>query len=343
MENKGEIKIYQTKDGQTAIDVRLEKETVWLNQDQIALLFDKSKSTINEHINNVFKEGELEKEEVVRKFRITTQHGAIEGKTQAHDVMFYNLDVIISVGYRVKSKRGTQFRQWANKVLKEYLVKGYAIKNDLTQQKYDDLRRVVEVMGRTIKSLNAKVFDEREETADNADQREALISVVTDYTQALDTLDDYDYQRLEVSDTNEQERFHATYDNAMEAIQGLKEKFGASQWFANEKDDSFKSSIGQIYQTFGGVELYPSVEEKAAMLLYLVTKNHSFSDGNKRIAATLFLWFMNNNGILYNPDGSKRIGDNTLVALTLMIAESRTEEKDTMVKVVVNLINKKNV
>ena len=343
MENKGEIKIYQTKDGQTAIDVRLEKETVWLNQDQIALLFDKSKPTINEHINNVFKEGELEKEEVVRKFRITTQHGAIEGKTQAHDVMFYNLDVIISVGYRVKSKRGTQFRQWANKVLKEYLVKGYAIKNDLTQQKYDDLRRVVEVMGRTIKSLNAKVFDEREETADNADQREALISVVTDYTQALGTLDDYDYQRLEVSDTNEQERFHATYDNAMEAIQGLKEKFGASQWFANEKDDSFKSSIGQIYQTFGGVELYPSVEEKAAMLLYLVTKNHSFSDGNKRIAATLFLWFMNNNGILYNPDGSKRIGDNTLVALTLMIAESRTEEKDTMVKVVVNLINKKNV
>jgi len=343
MENKGEIKIYQTKDGQTAIDVRLEKETVWLNQDQIALLFDKSKPTINEHINNVFKEGELEKEEVVRKFRITTQHGAIEGKTQAHDVMFYNLDVIISVGYRVKSKRGTQFRQWANKVLKEYLVKGYAIKNDLTQQKYDDLRRVVEVMGRTIKSLNAKVFDEREETADNADQREALISVVTDYTQALGTLDDYDYQRLEVSDTNEQERFHATYDNAMEAIQGLKEKFGASQWFANEKDDSFKSSIGQIYQTFGGVELYPSIEEKAAMLLYLVTKNHSFSDGNKRIAATLFLWFMNNNGILYNPDGSKRIGDNTLVALTLMIAESRTEEKDTMVKVVVNLINKKNV
>ena len=251
--------------------------------------------------------------------------------------------MITSVGYRVKSKRGVEFRRWANTVLKEYLVKGYAIKNDLARQRYDDLRHVVEVMGRTIKSLDAKVLDETERTADNADEREALISVVTDYTQALDTLDDYDYQRLEVSDTNEQERFHATYDNAMEAIQGLKEKFGASQWFANEKDDSFKSSIGQIYQTFGGVELYPSVEEKAAMLLYLVTKNHSFSDGNKRIAATLFLWFMNNNGILYNPDGSKRIGDNTLVALTLMIAESRTEEKDTMVKVVVNLINKKNV
>jgi prophage maintenance system killer protein len=343
MDSKGEVKIYQTPDGQTAIDVRLENETVWLNQDQIAVLFDKSKSTINEHINHVFKEGELEKKEVVRNFRITTQHGAMAGKTQEHDVMFYNLDVIISVGYRVKSKRGTQFRQWANKVLKEYLVKGYAIRNDLARQKYDDLRHVMEVMGRTIKSLDARAFDETEKTADNADERDALISVVTDYTQALDTLDDYDYQRLEVSDTNEQERFHATYENAMEAIQGLKEKFGASQWFANEKDESFKSSIGQIYQTFGGIELYPSLEEKAAMLLYLVTKNHSFSDGNKRIAATLFLWFMNNNGILYNPDGSKRIGDNTLVALTLMIAESRTEEKDTMVKVVVNLINKKNV
>ncbi|WP_278587216.1 virulence protein RhuM/Fic/DOC family protein [Segatella oris] len=342
MDSKGEIKIYQLQDGQTTIDVRLENETVWLNRNQIATLFDRDVKTIGKHINNALKE-ELEGEVVVAKFATTTQHGALEGKTQTHMTDYYNLEMITSVGYRVKSKRGVEFRRWANTVLKEYLVKGYAIKNDLARQRYDDLRHVVEVMGRTIKSLDAKVLDETERTADNADEREALISVVTDYTQALDTLDDYDYQRLEVSDTNEQERFHATYDNAMEAIQGLKEKFGASQWFANEKDDSFKSSIGQIYQTFGGVELYPSVEEKAAMLLYLVTKNHSFSDGNKRIAATLFLWFMNNNGILYNPDGSKRIGDNTLVALTLMIAESRTEEKDTMVKVVVNLINKKNV
>ena len=341
MDSKGEIKIYQLQDGQTTIDVRLENETVWLNRNQIATLFDRDVKTIGKHINNALKE-ELEGEVVVAKFATTTQHGALEGKTQTHMTDYYNLEMITSVGYRVKSKRGVEFRRWANTVLKEYLVKGYAIKNDLARQRYDDLRHVVEVMGRTIKSLDAKVLDETERTADNADEREALISVVTDYTQALDTLDDYDYQRLEVSDTNEQERFHATYDNAMEAIQGLKEKFGASQWFANEKDDSFKSSIGQIYQTFGGVELYPSVEEKAAMLLYLVTKNHSFSDGNKRIAATLFLWFMNNNGILYNPDGSKRIGDNTLVALTLMIAESRTEEKDTMVKVVVNLINKKN-
>ena len=342
MDSKGEIKIYQLQDGQTTIDVRLENETVWLNRNQIATLFDRDVKTIGKHINNALKE-ELEGEVVVAKFATTTQHGALEGKTQTHMTDYYNLEMITSVGYRVKSKRGVEFRRWANTVLKEYLVKGYAVKNDLDRQRYDDLRHVVEVMGRTIKSLDAKVFDETEKAADNADEREALINVITDYTQALDTLDYYDYQRLEVSDTNEQERFHATYDNAMEAIQGLKEKFGASQWFANDKDDSFKSSIGQIYQTFGGVELYPSVEEKAAMLLYLVTKNHSFSDGNKRIAATLFLWFMNNNGILYNPDGSKRIGDNTLVALTLMIAESRTEEKDTMVKVVVNLINKKNV
>ena len=174
------------------------------------------------------------------------------------------------------------------------------------------------------------------------DEKQTLFDVVTDYTYALDTLDNYDYERLTIDKTTKQETFHATYENAMEAICGLREKFGGSSLFGNEKDDSFKSSIGQIYQTFGGEELYPSVEEKAAMLLYLVTKNHSFSDGNKRIAATLFLWFLNNNGILYRLDGSKRLADNTLVALTLMIAESKTEEKDVMVKVVVNLINQKN-
>ena len=176
----------------------------------------------------------------------------------------------------------------------------------------------------------------------STDETNALFEVVKDYTYALDTLDNYDYERLTIEKITKEEPFHATYDNAMEAINGLREKFGGSTLFGNEKDDSFKSSIGQIYQTFGGEELYPSVEEKAAMLLYLVTKNHSFSDGNKRIAATLFLWFLNNNGILYRNDGSKRLADNTLVALTLMIAESRTEEKDVMVKVVVNLINQRN-
>ena len=175
-----------------------------------------------------------------------------------------------------------------------------------------------------------------------SDDALSLVEVVSDYTYALDTLDRYDYQQLSIGQTTNEEKFRATYEGAMQAIEGLKAKFGGSQWFGNEKDDSFKSSIGQVYQTFGGQDLYPSVEEKAAMLLYLVTKNHSFSDGNKRIAATLFLWFMAGNGILYNADGSKRIADNTLVALTLMIAESRTEEKDVMVKVVVNLINRNN-
>ena len=189
------------------------------------------------------------------------------------------------------------------------------------------------MLGRTIQSQSLLSNDETI----------ALFEVVTNYTYALDTLDNYDYERLTIDKTTKEEPFHATYENAMEAINGLREKFGGSALFGNEKDDSFKSSIGQIYQTFGGEELYPSVEEKAAMLLYLVTKNHSFSDGNKRIAATLFLWFLNNNHILYREDGSKRLADNTLVALTLMIAESKTEEKDVMVKVVVNLINQQNV
>ena len=247
-------------------------------------------------------------------------------------VPFYNLDVIISVGYRVKSKRGTQFRIWARKVLKDYLVKGFAVNERIRRDQIGELRQLVQVVGRTL----------QQQPLLNNEENQALFDIVVDYTYALDTLDDYDYQRLVVSGTTQEDKFRATYENANRAIQSLREKFGGSTLFGNEKDDSFKSSIGQIYQTFGGQELYPSVEEKAAMLLYLVTKNHSFSDGNKRIAATLFLWFLNNNGILYREDGTKRIADNTLVALTLMIAESKTEEKDVMVKVVVNLINQKN-
>ena len=243
----------------------------------------------------------------------------------------YNLDVIISVGYRVKSQRGTQFRIWANSVLKDYLIKGYAVKNDLVQQKYDDLKALVDVMGRTMGYLDSPADD----------QIRSIFDVVQDYTYALDTLDSYDYQDLEIHSTSK-EYFHATYENAMEVINSLKAKFGGSDLFGREKDQSFHSSIGQIYQTWDGIELYPSVEEKAAMLLYLVVKNHSFSDGNKRIAATLFLWFMENNRILYAKDGNKRIADNALVALTLMIAESKTDEMDIMVKVVVNLINRVN-
>jgi prophage maintenance system killer protein len=309
----------------------MENDMIWLTRQQIAVLFGRDYKTISKHINNALKE-ELAGSVVVAKFANTTQHGAIEGKTQTHEIDYFNLEVITSVGYRVKSKRGVQFRQWANNVLKQYLIKGYAVNERMRKEQIGELRQLVGMLGRTIQNQPLLSNDETN----------ALFEVVTDYTYALDTLDNYDYERLTINKTTTEEPFHATYENAMEAINGLREKFGGSVLFGNEKDDSFKSSIGQIYQTFGGEELYPSVEEKAAMLLYLVTKNHSFSDGNKRIAATLFLWFLNNNHILYHPDGSKRIADSTLVALTLMIAESRTEEKDVMVKVVVNLINKNN-
>ncbi|MBQ8064086.1 MAG: virulence protein RhuM/Fic/DOC family protein [Prevotella sp.] len=326
-ENK--IVIYQTEDGQTQIDVRLDNDTVWLTQAQMVELFQTTKQNVSLHVGNVFKEGELEQESTVKEYLTVQKEGLRE---VARKVKYYNLDVIISVGYRVKSKRGTAFRIWARNVLKDFLVKGYAVNERMRKEQIGELRQLVGMLGRTIQNQPLLSNDETN----------ALFDVVTDYTYALDTLDDYDYQRITVKDTTQEERFHATYENAMETIHALRSKFGGSRLFGNEKDDSFKSSIGQIYQTFAGEELYPSVEEKAAMLLYLVTKNHSFSDGNKRIAATLFLWFLNNNGILYRADGSKRLSDNTLVALTLMIAESRTEEKDVMVKVVVNLINQCN-
>ena len=322
LENK--IIIYQTEDGQTQVDVRMEDETVWLTQAQMARLFDKDQSVIARHIANVFKEGELERESNMQILHNTL--------SKYKPTAIYNLDVIISVGYRVKSHRGVKFRQWANKILKQYLMKGYAVNDQLRRDQLGELRQLVQVVGRTL---------QHRDITDSTDGQ-ALFDVVVDYTYALDTLDNYDYERLGIERTTHETLFRATYENAMAEIRRLHEKFGGSRWFGNEKDDSFKSSIGQIYQTFDGKELYPSVEEKAAMLLYLVTKNHSFSDGNKRIAATLFLWFMNKNGVLYRPDGTKRLADNTLVALTLMIAESRTEEKDVMVKVVVNLINQRN-
>ena len=317
------IIIYQSEDGKTQLDVKLEGETVWLSARQMAELFNKEESNIRRHVNNVFKEAELKRENNVHFLHV---NGVKK------PVPYYTLDIIISVGYRVHSQRGVRFRQWANSVLKQYLVKGYAINENIRKQQIAELRQLVQVVSRTIQQQPAK----------STDESNALFDVVVDYTYALDTLDDYDYQRLHIARITKEEPFHATYENAMHEIDLLRQKFGGSVLFGNEKDESFKSSIGQIYQTFGGAELYPSVEEKAAMLLYLVTKNHSFSDGNKRIAATLFLWFMNNNGILYRPDGTKRIADNTLVALTLMIAESKTEEKDIMVKVVVNLINQAN-
>ena len=321
------IIIYQSEDGKTQLDVKLEHETVWLTQKQIAELFGTKRPAITKHLKNIYASEELIEESTCS----ILEHMGNDGR-QSYNTKYYNLDAILSVGYRVNSKNATRFRQWANSVLKQYLVKGYAINENIRKHQIAELRQLIQVLGRAIQQQPAKTTDESN----------ALFDVVVDYTYALDTLDNYDYQRLHIAKTTKEEPFHATYENAMHEIDILRQKFGGSVLFGNEKDKSFKSSIGQIYQTFDGTELYPSVEEKAAMLLYLVTKNHSFSDGNKRIAATLFLWFMNNNAILYRPDGTKRIADNTLVALTLMIAESKTEEKDIMVKVVVNLINQAN-
>ncbi len=323
------IVIYQTEDGRTQLDVKLENETVWLTQAQLVQLFGSSKANVSEHIKHIYEDGELDADSTVRKFR-TVQ---TEGKRQVgRNVTYYNLDLIISLGYRVNTKRGIQFRQWATSVLRDYLIKGYAINQRLREENYRQMVQLVRSMARTVKlqDLSKEVCND-------------LLDVVVDYTFALDRLDDYDYQRLTVPESSTEEKFRATYEGAMKVLAELREKFGGSGLFANEKDDSFKSSIGQIYQTFGGQDLYPSVEEKAAMLLYLVTKNHSFSDGNKRIAATLFLWFMNENGILYDDMHNKRIDDATLVALTLLIAESRPEEKDTMVKVIVNLIGHNSI
>lgn len=327
--DKSSIVIFQAEDGSPSIDVRLENETVWLSQQQMAELFQVDRTVIGRHIKNIIATNELNEQSTCAFFAHVRKEGV---RIVRRKIPSYNLDMIISVGYRVNSKRGTQFRIWANKLIKEYIVNGYVISNNLVATKYEELSQLVRLLGRTIKG----------QIDLNASNSEELVNIVSDYTYALDTLDRYDYQSLCIEKTTQNELFHATYENAIDAITTLKEKFGGSELFAREKDGSFKSSIGQIYQTWEGKDLYPSVEEKAAMLLYLVIKNHSFSDGNKRIAATLFIWFLQNNGILYNDDGTKRISDGALVSITLMIAESKMEEREMMVKVIVNLINGNN-
>lgn len=322
MKNTGEIILYETEDGQTSLDVQLENENVWLTQAQMSELFNKDRSVVAKHIKNIFTENELDEKSNVQKMHI-----AFSDKP----VSFYSLDVIISVGYRVKSKQGTDFRIWANKVLKQYLVKGYAIKDKIKIEQYENLRHTV--------SLLANVLQNKELSADEAT---GLLKVITDFAYALDILDKYDHQILTIENTSAEQYFTITYEEAILAIKSLGSKFGSSSLFGNEKDNSFKGSVATIYQSFGGIELYPSVEEKAANLLYFVVKNHSFSDGNKRIAAFLFVWFLERNKLLYHQDGRKRIADNALVALTLMIAESKPEEKEMMVKVVVSLINGNN-
>ena len=328
---KSEIIIYQADNGKTEIKVKFDNETVWLNQYQLEELFETDRTSITKHISNIYKTEELDRNLTCAKIAQVQVEG---NRTVTRKVNFYNLDLIIAVGYRVNSKRGTQFRMWANNILKEYLVKGFSInKQRLVQQnkQLKELQDSVRILGNT---LNYKTLSN--------DESIGLLKIISDYAYALDILDQYDYQSLEIKNTSGKEKYQLTYEEAVNQIMLTKKAHGNSDLFGHEKDDSFRSSVATIYQTFGGVDLYPSIEEKAANLLYFITKNHSFSDGNKRIAAFLFLFFLERNGILFDSEGNKRIADNTLVALTLMIAVSKPDEKDTMTKVIVNLINKNN-
>ena len=319
--SKGEIILYQEPNGKTALDVRLEGETLWLTQKQLSELFQTERSVITKHLGNIFRSGELDKLSVCAKFA----HTAGDGKT--YQSTFYNLDAIISVGYRVNSKRGTQFRIWATDVLRDHVLKGYST----NKRRLRELKQSLNVVGYVLERYQV-----------DSDQAKALLHVVTDYAYALDLLDDYDHQRVSVTQVRKGRVKGVSYDEAQQIISQLRSTFGASDIFGREKDRSLNSSLKTVMQAFDGRDVYPSLEEKAANLLYFLVKNHSFVDGNKRIAAALFLWFMEKNRALYNKDGAKRIADNALVAITLMIAESKPSEKDVMVSLVVNLINKRN-
>jgi prophage maintenance system killer protein len=322
------IEIFKSESGETEISVRLENDSVWLSLAQITELFLRDKSVISRHITNIFKEGELNRNSVVANYATTASDEKI------YMVDYFNLDVIISVGYRIKSQRGTQFRIWANKVLKDYLIKGFSINEKKLSQQKEQLKQLQESVKIIGNILNYKELSNEESVG--------LLKIIADYAYALDILDQYDYQTLEINNTSEKEIYQLTYDEAISQIKMAKNFYGNSDLFGREKDESFRSSIASIYQTVSGIDVYPSIEEKAANLLYFITKNHSFTDGNKRIAAFMFLYFLDKNGVLFDNEGNKRIADNTLVALTLMVAVSKPEEKDTMIKVIVNLINRKN-
>ena len=343
-----DVLLYQSPDGQIQLDVQLDHDTVWLTQAQMSELFARDQGVISRHIRNIFNTGELTEDSCVQKMApIQLTISSVPESTSMQKThrsafgrpsTYYNLDVIIGVGYRVNSLNGTRFRQWATQVLRRYLVQGYALNEKRLREsarQLADLKRLVQ--------LQAEVASSQELTADQSD---ALLRILGDYARALDVLDQYDHQRLRVSrDTvapATDAGFELTYEDAMRAIDALRVQFGGSELFGREKDRSFESSVRTIYQSFGGQDMYPSVEEKAANLLYFVVKNHSFSDGNKRIAAFLFVYFLDRNGCLYRPDGARRLADNALVALTLLIAESRPEDKDVMATLVVNLINDKN-
>jgi len=322
-----EILIYQAEDGSAVTEVRLDADTLWLSLAQMAKLFGRDKSVISRHLRNVFNEGELNREATVAKNATVQQEGARE---VLREIEFYNLDAILSVGYRVNSKQGTRFRQWANGVLNDYLTQGFTLNEKHLQeqnQKLSDLRSTVALLEQTLAHQ-----------AVGEDEAKGLLKVIADYAYALTTLDRYDHGSLEVSGTSAPTDFVLAYDAAMAVVASMKGKFDGL--FGMEKDQGFKSALGAIYQTFDGKEVYPNVEEKAANLLYFIVKNHAFSDGNKRIAAAIFLCFMAGHAMLYRDDGGKRIADNALVALTLLIAESRPSEKETIVKVIINLINR---
>ncbi|MFZ1323076.1 MAG: virulence protein RhuM/Fic/DOC family protein [Ignavibacteria bacterium] len=331
MKNKDEILIYKTNEKKTQIEVRFATDTVWLSLNQISDLFGRDKSVISRHLKNIYKEGELKKTSTVAK-NATVQNEA--GRNITRKIEYFNLDAIISVGYRVNSKLGTQFRIWATQRLKEFLIKGYTI----NEKRLKDTELNFIELKNTVKLLE-NIIERKQLTSSEAT---GLLKVITDYTHALDLLDQYDHQTMKKSLKTSKDKFKITYEEAQKAVNMLKEKFGGSDLFGKEKDGSLKSSLGNIYQTYRKKELYPGAENKAAHLLYFIVKNHSFTDGNKRIAAFLFIWFLERNGLLYAKDGSKKIENNTLVALTLMIAESKPSEKEMMVRVIINLMQKNN-
>jgi len=324
---RDKIIIYQSDNGQTQISVQLKGETIWLTQKQMGILFDKNSDTIGLHLKNIFRTKELDKISTTEKYSVVQQEGNREVKRH---LLHYNLDAIISVGYRVNSKRGTQFRIWANEILKDYLVKGYAVNEKLlkqSKQKLNEFKKIVQ--------LQEKVISEYQLESDEA---QGLIKVIANYSKALNLLDDYDYQRLVIPKAEDVKAVKIEYEEARKAIDELGKHTEFKGLFGKEKDDSFKGSLENIYQTFDGFELYKTIEEKAAHLLYFIVKNHSFTDGNKRIAAFLFIWFLQRNNRLYNTQGNKMVSDSTLVALTLMLAQSNPNDKDIMIKVIINLL-----
>lgn len=324
MESK--IEIYKTSDNQTELKVQFDADTVWLNRAQIAELFDRDRTVITKHIANVFKENELDKNVVCAKIAHTTPHGAIKGKEQLKEVEYYNLDVIISVGYRVKSQRGTQFRQWATQRLKDYLVKGYAINEKRLAQKQQE----VEYLKTGIRILNRVIAEQ------NTAEEFEMLHI---FAKGLELLDDYDHENLDLRGITKAETIYPTYDEYMALIKTMYSEF-ESDVFAKPKDDSFHSSINQIKQSFDNTELYPTIEEKAANLLYFITKNHSFVDGNKRIAAACFLYFMQKNNSLLKSNGLPIIENATLAALTLFIATSKTNESEIVKQLVISVLNR---